>query len=223
MLSQARYLTDEELEQNMNTFLALMDKINIPGARMDELKARLLESDFFIAPASTKYHSNVRGGLCQHSLNVYYTLANLCEQYKDKLEKPVDENSILILGLFHDISKIDYYETYYSNVKIYSENGSKHDNAGNFDWVSVEDWKVKEADDRLLIGTHEENSLQILASYIPLSREEAAAILNHHMHTNDGNNSLDQTAICDKYPLAVLLHIADFLSTFMLEGPVKRK
>ena len=32
------------------------------------------QSDFFTAPASTRYHGSYKGGLVEHSLNVYHCL-----------------------------------------------------------------------------------------------------------------------------------------------------
>lgn len=213
-------LTPQQIEENKNVFINLIYSINIDGVDKDGLINYLLNSDFFFAPASTKYHSNYDGGLCQHSLNVYYALKNLYEQYRE-LTGPIDENSLLVCGLFHDISKINFYEKTIMNKKIYNEQGTKHDNMGKFDWVSVEGWVVKEAEDRFLAGTHEENSVLLLSRFIPLNHDETVAILNHHMNTGNGNTNIDQSQICNKYPLAVLLHMADFIATYIEEGIVK--
>ena len=43
----------------------------------DKLLAFLESSDFFAAPASTRYHGNHEGGLCRHSLNVYDALVDI--------------------------------------------------------------------------------------------------------------------------------------------------
>jgi len=212
-------LTPQQIEENKNLFISLVNQINIEGVDKDGLINYLLNSDFFFAPASTKYHSNFDGGLCQHSLNVYFALKDLYEMYKPTIG-PIDENSLLICGLFHDISKINFYEKYTSNKKIYSEQGSKHDNGGKFDWVAVDAWKVREPKDRFIAGTHEENSVLLLSRFIPLNNDETVAIMNHHMHTGDGVQFMDQTFICNQYPLAVLLHTADFLSTYCVEGIV---
>ena len=214
-------LNNDQIEENKNTFLQLLSKINIDGADTEGLANFLLNSDFFTAPASTKYHSNFSGGLCQHSLNVYYSLVNLYEMYKNVLPQPIDENSLLLCGLFHDISKTNFYEIYTANKKIYNDQGTKHDNMGKFDWVSVEAWKVRDAENRFLAGTHEENSVLLLGRFIPLNQEETIAIMNHHMHTGDGVVFMDQSALCNAHPLAVLLHTADFMATFLLEGVIK--
>lgn len=214
-------LTNEQIEQNKNSFLQLLSQINIDGADTAGLADFLLNSDFFEAPASTKYHSNFKGGLCQHCLNVYYSLTNLYEMYKNILPQEIDQASLLICGLFHDISKANFYEVYTANKKIYNEQGTKHDNMGKFDWVSVEAYKVRDAENRFLAGTHEENSVLLLSRFIPLNDEEIIAIMNHHMHMGDGVVFMDQSAICNAHPLAVLLHSADYMATFLLEGVIK--
>ena len=58
-------------------FITLLRNIKRPGAQIDALVEKLESSDFFSAPASTKYHSSVEGGLCVHCLNVYYNLMHL--------------------------------------------------------------------------------------------------------------------------------------------------
>ena len=216
----AKALIPDEIQANKLKFLKLVEEIDVPGADTAGLVGYLDQGGFFDAPASTKYHANYAGGLCQHSLNVYYNLVSLYDQYKQYLPYEIDKNSLIICGLFHDISKTGFYEKQISNKKIYNEQGTKHDNMGKFDWVSVESWKVVDATNRFLAGTHEENSVLILGRFIPLCEQETVAIMNHHMHTGDGVQFMDQTFICDKYPLAVLLHMADYLSTFLLEGPV---
>lgn len=216
----AKKLTPAEIEGNRIKFIDLINKITIEGVDKEALIGYLQNSDFFFAPASTKYHSNYDGGLCQHSLNVYYALINLYEQYKD-FTGPIDENSLLVCGLFHDISKINFYEKTIMNKKIYNEQGSKHDNLGKYEWVSVEAWTVRDPEDRFLAGTHEENSVLLLSRFIPLNHDETVAIMNHHMNTGNGNTNIDQSQICNKYPLAVLLHLADFAATYLEEGIVK--
>ena len=214
-------LSEQQILDNKNEFLQLLSKIQIQNADTAGLANYLLNSDFFEAPASTKYHCNFKGGLCLHSLNVYKNLKHLYESYKDLIDLKIDEDSLLICGLFHDISKTNFYEVSIGNKKVYSDQGSKHDNMGKFDWVSVESYKVRDPENRFIAGTHEENSVLILSRFIPLNQDETVAIMNHHMHTGDGIQFMDQTYICNQYPLAVLLHIADFMSSFIMEGTAK--
>ena len=66
-------LTKEQIEQNKQTFIDLIRSIERDFDK-DKLLNWLENSDFFYAPASTRYHSNFEGGLCAHSLSVYYSL-----------------------------------------------------------------------------------------------------------------------------------------------------
>lgn len=210
-------LNKDQIAQNRIEFLKLISEISIPGAKIQELVEFLDQGDFFTAPASTLYHNNYEGGLCEHSLNVYHNLVSLYEKFKPNLPYEYDNNTLLICGLLHDISKTNFYESYVMNKKIYSEKGSKSDNQGKFDWFAEQAYKTKEAKDRFLAGTHEENSMLILAKYIPLMEEEMIAIMNHHAGLGDTKVNYDLSAVSNRYPLLPLLHSADYLATFILE------
>lgn len=209
-------LTEEQIEQNKTEFLQAVSSISIDGADLAGLVNWLEESDFFTAPASTQFHCNYKGGLCEHSLNVYHNILALYQIYKDKLPA-IDPQSLIIVSLFHDVSKIDFYEMTVVNKKIYNPNGTKHDNMGKFDWVAQEAYKVKDAKDRFLAVNHGVNSALLIGRFIPLSLEENVAIMNHMLNADDKAVNYDQSAILNKYPLLTLLHMADFASTFINE------
>lgn len=85
--------------------LEILDSVNRKG--MPELMEWLEKGcDFFTAPGSTKYHGNYQGGLADHSLNVFDSLSFLCAEYA---EVKIDPDSIAIVGLLHDLCKINYY------------------------------------------------------------------------------------------------------------------
>ena len=80
-----------------------------------ELLEFLEKSDFFVAPASTQFHSAYEGGLCEHSLNVYKRFAAAVENEKGKdWADRVTPETIAICGLLHDVCKID---TFKADVK----------------------------------------------------------------------------------------------------------
>ncbi len=195
----------------------LLRSINRQNANIEGLINKLESSDFFTAPASTKYHNSYKGGLAEHSLNVYYNLKELVE-FKGLKEIITDDN-IIICGLLHDISKINFYEISYMNKKVYHEYGTKFDELGRFDWQSVPSFKVKSADERFIYGNHEENSEFMIRTFIPLELHESVAILNHHAGMSF--DSIPIGSLLDKYnrfPLASLLHMADFLAAYIDEG-----
>ena len=155
------------------------------------------KTDFFTAPASTKYHGAYEGGLLQHSVNVYEALRS------DPASNLSFSDSIIVVSLLHDICKANCYRAEKRNVK---ENGV---------WVEKQ---VYVFDDDLPLG-HGEKSLYLASKFIELSDEEAAAI-RWHMGAFDnafrgGDRGLN-TAY-EKYPLAVMLHLADMRATYIME------
>lgn len=231
-MKEKMFLTKEKIAANKKEYLDLIDSISVEGADIDRFKDWLLNrSDFFEAPASTKYHCSCEGGLCQHSLNVYHTLVQLCSTYAVHSEKNPEyvanesedidnttvpeyilvpnysEDSIKIVSLLHDISKANFYEKYNRNVK----------NEITGKWEAIEDFRTRDADSRFIYGNHEENSEFIARTFFPLDLEESSAILHHHSGMGFDSTQTDITIIYNKYSLACLLHIADMLSTYVEE------
>ena len=208
-------LTEERIEQNKQTFIGLINSITRDRARKSELISKLENSDFFTAPASTKYHASYAGGLCEHSLNVYNSAVKLVEAFN--LTDVISSDSLLITCLLHDISKMNFYETSYRNKKQYSDYGSKHDDGGRFDWVVEKSYAVIPEENRFLYGNHEETSEFMIRSYMPLSYEESVAILHHHAGMSWDCAKDNLSAILNRYPLATILHLADMASCYILE------
>ena len=215
-------LSDSEIQANKETFIRLINDIKREGDKQGLIDF-LENSDFFTAPASTRYHNSFKGGLCAHSLNVYYNLNHLVfdmgnsEKITNEGDISADEliDAVAIVSLLHDISKTNFYEIYAVNKKVYSPSGTKNDNLGRFDWVSEEGFKVREDSNRYLFGTHGQNSERIVSSFFPLHDSEACAIINHHSVYDNPN--LNVTAIYDRFTLAALLHVADLLATYIDE------
>ncbi len=184
-------------------FLEIFDN-NIKRQGAEKLREYLLGSDFFTAPASGRYHCAYEGGLCEHSVNVYKRLLDIVKkEYGDKWEDVVSHETVAICALLHDVCKIDFYKVEMRNVK---EDGV---------WVQKPYYAREEG----LPYGHGEKSSYIINGFIRLSREEAVAI-NWHMGGFDsrvkgGDGSISE-AFC-KFPLAVLLHVADLQATFIDE------
>lgn len=199
-------------------FIELVNGITREGAKIEGLVEKLNNSDFFIAPASTRFHSSCEEGLVQHSLNVYFILTDIVQSlrktYGDDIVDYSDE-TLRIVALFHDISKMNFYKPSVRNVKVYKEDGTKHDEMGRFDWEAQKSFAVRDDNERFIFGTHGENSARILSQYIPMTDEEYSAILNHHGKID--NQSLDFTGIANRFSLVMLLHAADMIATFVIE------
>ena len=69
------------------------------------------KTDFFTAPASTRFHGACEGGLCMHSLNVYHAL------HDSFFTEGESEESYAICALLHDLCKANYYKLGTRNVK----------------------------------------------------------------------------------------------------------
>ena len=85
----------------------------------DRLFAYLESTDFFSAPASTRYHGNYEGGLCQHSLNVYDCLCDILARPRMQEVYGIrySDESIAIAALLHDLCKVNFYKTSFRNAK----------------------------------------------------------------------------------------------------------
>ena len=166
---------------------------NIAREGSDKLLAWLdTRSDFFTAPASTKYHSAFEGGLVKHSVAVYDRLiANLSISPLD-----VPAESVAIVALLHDLCKTGFYKIDSRNVK--DENGN---------WKQVPFYTI---DDQAPFG-HGEKSVWMIQSFMKLSREEATSIRWHMGDT-------EAAKVYRKYPLALMLHVSDMQAAFIDEG-----
>lgn len=184
-------------------FLEIFYEIDRDGA--DKLLDWLEKSDFFTAPASTRRHSAYKGGLCQHSINVYKRLVKLCEmEYGKDWQSKVNPESVAIIGLLHDVCKVDTYVEDFKNVK--DEDGV---------WRKKPYYRIE---DSLPYG-HGEKSVYIISAFIKLTREEALAI-NWHMGEFDirvQNGSYLMSEVFYKYPLCFLTHLADLTATYLDE------
>lgn len=179
--------------------------IRRPGA--DALLQYLLDSDFFIAPASARYHSAVAGGLCQHSLNVhdclkaYMARPRVQQLYGMTAERYSDE-TIAIVALLHDLCKIGCYKAGFRNVK--DERGV---------WQKVPTYNFE---DPLPYG-HGEKSVWIVMKYMDLSDDEAFAI-RYHMGFSGEEDARTVGQAMARFPLAFALSVADSEATYFLEG-----
>ncbi len=160
-------------------------------------------SDFFTAPASTRFHGSYPGGLVEHSLNVFECLCDYLSREKAKTDYKMnyDMESIAIVSLLHDICKVNCYKPGTRNVK--DENGI---------WQSVPTF---EYDDKLPYG-HGEKSVYILTGYMKLTREEAFAI-RYHMGFSGTEDKRAVSESFEMFPLAFALATADMEATFFLE------
>lgn len=161
-------------------------------------------SDFFTAPASTRYHGAYEGGLTEHSVNVYHCLVDYLsrDRVKKTYKMEYDDETIAIVALLHDVCKINCYIPGTRNVK---------DADGV--WQKVPTY---EYEDKLPYG-HGEKSVYIITGFMRLTREEAFAI-RYHMGFSGLEDKRSIGDAFEQFPLAFALCTADMEATYFIEG-----
>lgn len=179
-------------------FIELLRSTNRQG--IEELISFLEKTDFFTAPASTRFHGSFEGGLVEHSLKVYEIL-----DYKVKnnvLNLEVPDDTIKIVSLLHDICKLNFYKVDYRNAK----------NALG-EWEKVPYYTI---DDTIPYG-HGEKSVMMISEYIKLTPEEKYSIRWHMGYTEPKELYNTIGAAYKKYPLALMMHEADLEATYFYD------
>lgn len=145
----------------------------------------LVKNGFKTAPASTKYHGAYDGGLFEHSRVVMEQLINLTNDLHLQWENP---RSPYIVGMFHDLCKIDAYKKPLNEGQPYIYN-----------------------EDVILKG-HGEKSVMLLSQFMSLTEEEILCI-RYHMgaYEKDDWNGFDLAI--KKYPNVLFTHTADMLAS----------
>ena len=170
---------------------------NITRKGSAELLEWIQKTDFFTAPASTKYHCACENGLVMHSVSVYNTMIE--KHFDEENDNP---ESFAICALLHDLCKAQFYKVSTRNVK--------NDETGQ--WEKVPYYAIE---DTFPYG-HGEKSVFLIERFMRLKLDEAMAIRWHMGGFDDANGYYISNAY-DKYPLAVKLHLADLESTYLRE------
>lgn len=181
---------EQRIQSQKETIKELWDAyVKRPGAK--ELMEWLEETDFFVAPASARHHSNYPGGLARHSLNVYERLVmNVVFKYP----KLYGTETVVIAALLHDVCKINTYKL------TDTEKGKEYRHKNSFP------------------AGHGEKSVMLIQRYMKLTEEEMIAI-NWHMGAWDPRAKTGElNQVWEEHPLALLLHLADMESTYLDEG-----
>lgn len=206
--------------ENVCRFEKLLQGVKREGVK--ELLNFIRGSDFYTAPASTRYHLAEEGGLLKHSLHVYDCLMKKKENpvWKEALSDVSDDTFILV-SLLHDLCKTYFYGEELKNRKTYDEEKVKaanprtvkRDSNGEFIWETVPAYVV---DDKYPLG-HGEKSVFFIMQFVKLTMLEIAAIKHHMGAYCDSSqwNTLGQAY--EKYPLTLALHESDLEATYLLE------
>lgn len=179
-------------------FLKLLRSIQREG--IEQLIAFIESTDFFTAPASTRFHGDHAGGLLEHSMKVYEILVQKVKNASIKLD--VSEDTLKIVALLHDICKVNFYKIDYRNAK----------NALGV-WEKVPYYTVE---DTIPYG-HGEKSVMMITEYMKLTPEEKYSIRWHMGYTEPKENYNAIGASYTKYPIALLTHEADLEATYFYD------
>jgi hypothetical protein len=167
---------------------------------------------FFVAPASTKFHLNVKGGLLQHSWNVCNTALMLREQMiamNPDLEGKLSEESVVLASLLHDVCKSNIYKEALLNRK--NDQGY---------WEKVPGYEVDYTS--LPLGHGEKSVIMLLTLGLKLTKDEMLAIRWHMTAWELAFQSPEQKANLQKAreiaPLCAIVQAADGLASALLEA-----
>lgn len=186
-----------DIEKQKTEFLSLIGN-TIMRDGVENLAKWLCDSDFFTAPASTRYHGAYAGGLCQHSMDVYNMALNLIQG----CGLSINPESVAIACLFHDLCKVNFYKADERNQKV------------NGQWVKVPCYTIEE---KFAFGGHGGKSVFLVQQFMRLTTEEAAAI-NAHMGAAPGGDAVrDSANAFAAFPLAWITHAADEASIYLLD------
>ena len=176
-------------------FIELLKSTKREG--VDEIINFLEKTDFFKAPASTRFHGNYEGGLLEHSMKVYEILKHKVKN--SVIDINVGDDTLIIVALLHDICKANYYKVDFRNAK--NERG---------EWEKVPYYTV---DDTIPYG-HGEKSVMMITEYMKLTSEEKYCIRWHMGFTEPKELYSTISLAYKKYPLALLMHEADLEATY---------
>lgn len=186
---------------------------------IENLIAYLNESDFFAAPASTKYHSSFEGGLAAHSIRVYELLVN--KNLEFGLNLP--DESVVITALLHDLCKVNFYTKDKKSVLKGKKFIEKNKQLDDGTWAKVQEevnnWEEEEiyvVKDTFPIGHGEKSVIQIM-KYINLTDTEIAMIRWHMGFTEPKELHRNLNNAIDLYPSIIALFTSDLEASYYKE------
>ena len=170
----------EGLEESwrISEFVAFMGD-RVPAKFMEWL----IEKGFFVKPASIHHQGQNEGDLFMHSITVAQELLHLTEKLDLKWENP---RSPYIVGMFHDLCKIDNYQK-----------------------TEDEKWEYNNAP---LLKGHGDKSVILLQQFIQLTDEEMLCIRWHMGAFDEKENWNSFGRSVTKYPNVLYTHVADMIA-----------
>ena len=212
------------IEENKREFLDLLNSVNREGMK-NIIEWLENKSDFFTAPASSRFHGNYPGGLCEHSLNVYKAAIHmrdhvmaLSHKYSENIDTVCPDESVIIAALLHDVCKVNLYD---KELKLF-----KDDNAPiGSQWKHYESYVIN---DKFPMGHGEKSVFMIQQLGLKLTGQEVLAI-RHHMGIWDVANVLSDylkhayNQTMNTVPLAILIALSDAFASYTMEECIDPK
>lgn len=190
MIKTAEQELAEKQAERIDIFKTFMGDLASPV-----LLNNLVERGFFTAPASTKFHGAYEGGLFDHSLAVAKHLVDFTWHCNLKW---MDNRSPFIIGMFHDICKMDQYR----HPAIRGDYGEDYG-------LDLRGWEYNP--DTLFKG-HGEKSVMLLSQFYILTEEEVACIRYHMGAFTPKEEWPAYTNAVHCYPNVLWTHQADMLA-----------
>lgn len=193
------------IEKVKSTYNEMIQFIISDNFERENLLNYLNSTDFYKAPASTRFHGDFESGLCVHTLQVIYQSLKFAKVvFSDfYVSKMADKfifsaQDIFLAALCHDFCKVNSYETSFRNVK---------DVFGN--WVKKSFYKTK--DDLRNLG-HGNESVLIMLELVPsaIKRRPLIEAVSRHMGFSDLTDleRINYSSFLQN-PLVILLQLAD--------------
>lgn len=190
-----------EYEKNLTTNRRIELFEGLIGDKIsNEFKRWLTDNGFFTAPASTKYHGAYEGGLFDHSYEVTQVLLDMTEKLDLEWTRP---ESPYIIGLFHDLCKIDNYLT------IEDDAGETMMGTGEVKGREIH----FEYNPNTVLKGHGEKSVMLLSQFMTLTEEEIYCI-RFHMGAYESQEQWDNyDKAIRKYETVLFTHTADMCAS----------
>lgn len=191
-----------DINLNKEKIINLLSSTERKG--IDKVIKYLDETDFFVAPASTRFHGNYDGGLAEHSLNVY----NLLEVKNKQFDLGLSKENMVITALLHDVCKIN----------LYHKATKSRMNKKTLKWESYQGYGYE---DDFPVG-HGEKSVIKLMQFIRLTKQEIIMIRWHMGSSEEKSKMSDMSDSWNMYPAGLALHTADMEASYILEEHVEQ-
>lgn len=196
-------------ESKVTDFLNLMKLPDGTSIVSDDMVDYLRTYGFFVAPASTKYHGNYEGGLIEHSIAVTKFLVQLTKDNHLTWKNP---RSPYVVGMFHDLCKIDQYIPQYELREELKPAPLNNPKSTTF----VKTLCGYEYNSDTLLKGHGDKSVMFLSQFYTLTDEEIMCIRYHMGAFTDKSEWNYYTRAVRNYPNVLWTHQADMLASHVV-------